>query len=75
MSKTEAGQTPSQAQIYREEQHQDTGMGMGDSSSSPHFDDVLGRLSPEEYAALEKKLVWKMDLRLMPILFVIIILK
>lgn len=32
-------------------------------------------LAPEEYAAKEKRLLWKLDLRLMPVLFVIIVLK
>lgn len=36
--------------------------------------DTLDRLSPEEYAARERKLLWKIDLRLMPILFTIIVL-
>jgi hypothetical protein len=35
----------------------------------------LGLMSADEYAAKEKKLVRKLDLRLMPVLFVIIILK
>jgi hypothetical protein len=35
----------------------------------------LGLLSADEYASKEKKLVRKLDLRLMPVLFVIIILK
>ena len=36
---------------------------------------TLNGVSPEEYAAKEKKLVRKIDLKLMPILFLIIILK
>jgi hypothetical protein len=32
-------------------------------------------LAPEDYAAKEKRLLWKLNLRLMPVLFVIIVLK
>jgi hypothetical protein len=35
----------------------------------------LAHLSPEEYARKERTLKWKLDLRLMPVLFVIIVLK
>lgn len=37
--------------------------------------DVLAHMSPEEYAVAEKKLVRKIDMRLMPCLFAIIIMK
>jgi hypothetical protein len=35
----------------------------------------LSHLSREDYVAAERRLVWKLDLRLMPILCVIIVLK
>lgn len=37
--------------------------------------DELDDMSPEEYAAKEKKLVRKIDLRLMPLLFLMIVMK
>lgn len=37
--------------------------------------DTLAHMSPEVYAAAEKKLVRKIDMRLMPCLFAIIIMK
>jgi len=37
--------------------------------------EILDLLTPEEYAAKERRLLWKIDLRLMPILFLIIVLK
>jgi hypothetical protein len=43
--------------------------------SQHETDDVLAHMSPEEYAAAEKKLVRKIDMRLMPCLFAIIIMK
>jgi hypothetical protein len=39
------------------------------------FYDDLDCLSTEEYAAKEKKLVRKIDLRLMPLLFLMIVMK
>jgi hypothetical protein len=39
------------------------------------FYDELDLLSIEEYAAKEKKLVRKIDLRLMPLLFLMIVMK
>lgn len=36
---------------------------------------ILGHLSAEEYAAKEKKLLRKIDLRIMPCLFCMIVLK
>jgi len=37
--------------------------------------DALDLISPEQYAEKEKKLVRKIDLRLMPLLFLMIVLK
>ena len=42
--------------------------------SSIHLRDV-DHLSAEDYAAVERRLVRKIDLRLMPVLFAIIVLK
>lgn len=39
------------------------------------FYDELDLMSPEEYALKEKKLVRKIDLRLMPLLFLMIVMK
>lgn len=39
------------------------------------FYDELDLLSIEEYAAKEKRLLWKIDLRLMPLLFLMIVMK
>ena len=39
------------------------------------FYDELDLMSPEEYAVKEKKLVRKIDLRLMPLLFLMIVMK
>jgi hypothetical protein len=38
-------------------------------------EDLIAELSPEEYAVAEKKLLRKIDMRIMPCLFVIIIMK
>jgi hypothetical protein len=37
--------------------------------------DAIDALEPSEYAAKERKLVWKIDLRLMPCLILMIVLK
>lgn len=39
------------------------------------FYDELDLMSPEEYAVKERKLVRKIDLRLMPLLFLMIVMK
>jgi hypothetical protein len=39
------------------------------------FYEALDRMSPEEYAAKEKKLVRKIDQWLMPLLFLMIVVK
>lgn len=44
-------------------------------AATSQIDEIIDNLSPEEYAAAEKKLVRKIDLRIMPCLFTIIILK
>jgi len=36
---------------------------------------ALDAMEPAEYAAKEKRLVWKVDLRLMPCLIIMIVLK
>jgi len=38
-------------------------------------EDLIAELSPEEYAIAEKKLLRKIDMRIMPCLFTIIIMK
>lgn len=38
-------------------------------------DDEIAQLTPEEYLVAEKRLVRKIDLRIMPCLFLVIVLK
>ncbi|KAF2139294.1 uncharacterized protein K452DRAFT_74939 [Aplosporella prunicola CBS 121167] len=40
----------------------------------PALNDELAQLSPEQYAAAERKLIWKLDLRIMPCLWLMIVL-
>jgi hypothetical protein len=49
--------------------------GLSPVASLQQFYDELDLMSPEEYAAKEKKLVQKIDFRLMPLLFLMIVMK
>lgn len=44
-------------------------------AATSEIDVIIDSLSPEDYAAAERKLVRKIDFRIMPCLFTIIILK